>query len=685
MTFTELLNQYHIMPQFQPSVLRQTEEMPKAVSDMDLRGRCDLTDRLVVTIDGDDAKDFDDAVSVELMENGNYCLGVHIADVSHYISEDSPLDRCAFLRGTSIYLADMVIPMLPFELSNELCSLKPDEIRLTVSVFMEITPRGKVENYKIVKSFIKSAARLTYNNVTRILDGDEELCTKYLKLVSMLRNMKRLAAILKKRRIKDGALEFTTHESRIITDKSGKTTGVERYPITLSNSIIEEFMLACNVTVAKYFFANGLPCVYRVHEKPELERVERLARVLPLLGVDFSMASDITPMDFQRVLNFTESSDIADVVNYLVLRAMSKARYSEKSLGHFGLAFAEYCHFTSPIRRYPDLTVHRILKASLDGKLSAKQIEAFKRRAVSVAAMSSVTETNAAEAELAWVNVKKAEYMAEHLGERHKAVITHITSSGFFAELENTVEGFVPASTLEDDIYIADENGIFMTGLSRKRKFTVGDTVEIKVAAVDLEASKIDFELTGKKTVPAQRGGKMSKKYGSKKFSREQRQTLRRINKEKNEEKSRKSNARKRAELEKSIFEKAVVFELAEMLENGQQLGKRDKGFIEATLKDMAAFAALPLYRAHIYGTGKAELKGILVSASDAVKGTVKTLSESFGISTAASVQTLAAEYVCAALRHLDSCLKDDETAYTKREREYEALMHKLRKGKRVK
>ncbi len=682
MTFIELLSEYHIMPQFPPGAVRQAEKLPDEVGEADLKGRCNLTDTLTITIDGEDAKDFDDAVSLELMENGNYCLGVHIADVTHYVTENSPIDRAAFSRGTSVYLVDTVIPMLPFELSNELCSLKPGKIRLTVSVFMEITPRGKVEDYKICKSYIKSRNRMTYNKATKILEGDERLCGEYPHLVAMLHNMKRLAAILNKKRVRGGSIEFVTHESKITLDKTGKPIKVERYPITVSNNIIEEFMLICNVTVAKHLAAKGLPCVYRVHEQPDFERLERLQRVLPVLGVDFVWKPNMTPKDFQKILDSVTSLDTEDVVNYLVLRSMSKARYSENNLGHFGLAFSDYCHFTSPIRRYADVVVHRILKESLDGELSSKRRDFFKELAISGAVTASVTEVNAADAEYAWKNVKKAEYMADHIGEKHTASITHITANGFFAELSNTVEGFVPVRTLEDDLYVMNENGLSLEGMRTKRKFTIGDTVEIKVAAVDLERAKIDFEVSGTRPLLAQRRKSAAgRKTGKKELSRDEKRVLKKLKEESFEARQQKSDIRKKADIERSIFENAVTFEVLEILQDRFKFKKAEKSFVGVTVKDMAALVSLPVYRAHLYETSEISFKSALISASKNVKNTIGMLGESFGFSTE-NEEKLAAEFVCAALRHLDVCMKNDAISYSKREKEYEALMKKLHERK---
>ena len=680
MKFIDLLSAYHIMPQFPPGAMRQTEKMPKTVSKADLSGRKDLTDKLIFTIDGDDAKDFDDAVSLDILENGNYCLGVHIADVTHYVTENSALDRAAFSRGTSVYLIDTVIPMLPFELSNELCSLKPNEVRLTVSVFMEITPRGKVKSYEICNSFIKSAARMTYVNVTKILEGDKDLCVRYGQLVSTLQTMKKLAGVLNKKRVADGSIEFETHESKITLDSKGTPINVERYPITISNSIIEEFMLICNVTVAKHLVSKGLPCVYRVHQRPDMMRLERLAEVLPFLGVEFPFSTDMKPKDFQKVLNSVEGTDIKEVVSYLLLRAMAKAKYSENNAGHFGLGFDTYCHFTSPIRRYSDVAVHRILKESLKGEVSSKKKEHFKEVAVSSAVTATVTEINAAEAELEWKSVKKAEYMQDKIGEKYEAIITHVLSSGFFVELPNTVEGFVPARALEDDIYIMSENGIAMSGIKTKRTFTVGDKVKVKVAAVDAERKYIDFDVVRMtKLLPMRHKSNRKDSMGQK-----EKRILKEITDTQREEKSEKIAAQRKADEERMLFENAVIATVYDMMSAKHKFSRDEERFAGVTLQDMAARLASPVMSANLYDSSDFTLKSILISASVNVKNTVKMLGESFNFDTENSADD-AAEYACAALRHLDKSLKYEGFNYAKREKEYISIAQKLQKRREEK
>lgn len=499
MTLFDIFENYHITPQFPPAVEGQLKKLPEEVRKSDLKGRLDLTSLCTFTIDGEDAKDFDDAVSLTKNEKGNYVLGVHIADVSHYVTENSPVDRAAFHRGTSVYLIDTVVPMLPFELSNELCSLKPGVIRLTMSVFMEISPRGSIKSYSIHESYIKSAYRMTYAGVTKILHGDKELSKKYAPLTDVLKDMLKLSRILKRKREARGAIEFVTRESKVTLGKDGKAVNVERYPIEESNSIIEEFMLAANETVAKHMSEKGLPAVFRVHEEPSEEKIERLLTVLPFLGINSALEGGRKPKDFQKIVKESKGMEKESIINYIVLRSMSKAQYSELNKGHFGLAAKFYCHFTSPIRRYPDLITHRILKASIHKKINEKTIEKYMIAAMSAAVTSSATEINAADAEAEWKKIKKIEYMEDKEGEIYEGNISHVTANGFFVELDNTVEGFVAARSIEDDVYILLENKLALEGINTGASYSVGDRVKIKVDFADSEAGILDFLICQKK------------------------------------------------------------------------------------------------------------------------------------------------------------------------------------------
>ncbi len=683
MKLIDVLSEYHIMPQFPPNVVRMAQTLPTEVKPEDLNGRTDLGDLLAITIDGDDAKDFDDAVSLDIMENGNYNLGVHIADVSHYVTENSPIDRAAYMRGTSVYLVDTVVPMLPFELSNELCSLKPNQIRLTVSVFMEIDRRGNVQNYKICNSFIKSKRRMTYARVTKILEGDAHLCEEYAELVPMLKNMKRLSDILNKKRVQNGSIEFETHESKITTDKHGVAVDVCRYPITVSNNIIEEFMLAANVTVAQHLSGLELPCVYRVHESPDYERIERLAKVLQERGVDFRFKPNMQPIDFQNILTSVTSLDAEGIVNYLVLRSMSRAKYSEKNLGHFGLSFKSYCHFTSPIRRYPDLVVHRILKESLKGEISTDRLEYFKELAISAAVTASVTESNAADAELRWKDVKKAEYMTKHIGERYTATITHITASGFFAELENTVEGFVAARSIEDDLYMMTQNGLALEGMRKKARFAIGDKVKIKVVLADADEVRVDFEIVGKGALkPVQ--SKLKRKSGKKELSKSEKRVLKAFKEKQYEERQQKKEIRRKADSERYVFENALVYEIFDLIEAKHKFKKSEKGFVGETLKDMAAVISAAVYKKYLFDVQDVTLQNALVTAGMNVKNTIGVICDSFGIEVDERTIGLAIRYAQKALRHFDDCMQIADISVPKRENEYDEIMIKLKHKRRA-
>ncbi len=676
MTFAELLNEFHIMPQFPPSVQRLEGIAQKEVAPCDLQGRQDLTEKLIITIDGDDAKDFDDAISLETLENGNFYLGVHIADVSHYVKEDTAVDRAAFARGTSVYLIDTVIPMLPFFLSNELCSLKPNEVRLTLSVFMEVDGRGRVVDYSISKSYIKSKNRMTYGKVTKILEGDEALSEKYPHLVPVLKDMEQLARTLKKARIKGGSIEFETDEAKITLDKSGVPVAVEKYPIGISNNIIEEFMLLANVTVAKHLKEKGLPCVFRVHEKPDMERLQRLSTTLGLLGIDFKLSPNPKPADFQKILNSAEEKDLGAVVSQIALRTMSRARYSENPLGHFGLSFEDYCHFTSPIRRYPDLIVHRILKESLDCNIPQKRREKLEQMAIATAVTSSTQEANAQDAELRWKDIKKAEYMTYHIGERHKATITHVTSTGFYARLENTVEGFVAARTIEDDLYMMTVDGLVLEGMRKRRKFTIGDTVEIKVVAACTETGKVDFEITGNRVLaPLRRKGKSGKK-----LSRNEKEMLHRFKEEHRKNRQEVRDERFKADSEKTIFENALVCELLGLLTAGAKISKHERHYFATMLMDTAAVISRSVQKQTKDEDGKNRLKNIVGFAAKNIENCIEIACDSFGISPGDDAKSLATEYVHKAVWHLFDSLISDDLNYAKRENEYDEIFNNLKK-----
>ena len=586
MTLFDIFENYHITPQFPPAAKKQAEATPSEVRSADLKGRLDLTELLTFTIDGDDAKDFDDAVSLEKNESGNFVLGVHIADVSHYVTENSPVDRAAFSRGTSVYLIDTVVPMLPFELSNGLCSLNPQVIRLTMSVFMEISPRGAIKSYSIHESFIKSHYRLTYNNVTKLLKGDKELNKKYSDIVTVLKEMHKLSKILEKKRERRGAVEFITRESKITLDEKGIPTDVCVYPISESNKIIEEFMLLANETVAKHMMKNSYPAVYRIHEEPSEEKIQRLLTVLPFLGIENALKEGRSPKDFQKILEAAKGSEKENIISYIVLRSMSKAKYSEINKGHFGLAAKYYCHFTSPIRRYPDLITHRILKASIHKKLNGTTLQKYQLAAMSAAITSSATEINAADAEADWKKIKKIQFMEDKEGEIFEGNISHVTQNGFFVELDNTVEGFVAARSIDDDVYILLENKLSLQGISTKKEYQVGDRVKVKVDFADSDAGLLDFLLCEKKKTVKRRTN-----------TKAQAKALRMVKKESREMRFEREEKRYRLDVAADkAWEKAKNDILKPLLVNFS-LKKSEERFLRISFEDFWHISVSPIIR----------------------------------------------------------------------------------------
>lgn len=460
--------------------------------------RVDLRDVKMVTIDGEDAKDLDDAVSISKLENGNYYLGVHIADVSHYVKERSPLDEEALSRATSVYLIDRVIPMLPKKLSNGLCSLNPKVDRLALSCFMEIDKNGKVLNHKIEETVIRTNERMTYTDVTKILrDKDEDLIERYKDLYEDFLLMGELFEILNKKRLSRGAIDFDFEECKIILDDKGKPVDIKPYERAIANRIIEEFMLVCNETVAEHMYWANTPFVYRVHEDPDTEKLEHFNEFIYNLGYTMKKTQDVHPKNLQDIVNKVRGKKEETVVNTLLLRSMKQARYSPECIGHFGLAAKYYCHFTSPIRRYPDLIIHRIIKKHLRGKLDEKTTRRFIGAVDYASIQSSERERVAQEAEREVDDLKKAEYMSERIGEVYSGIISSVTNFGMFVELPNTVEGLVHISELEDDFYHYDDRHMALIGERTKNIYKLGDEVEIIVDRVDIDAHEIYFKLHG--------------------------------------------------------------------------------------------------------------------------------------------------------------------------------------------
>ncbi|MGI6734388.1 MAG: ribonuclease R [Anaerovoracaceae bacterium] len=493
-----LIRAFQVREVFPERVKSEATAVPQVLKPKDLEGRRDLREKNIITIDGADAKDLDDAVSVERLSNGNYLLGVHIADVSHYVKEDAPLDKEALKRGTSIYLIDWVIPMLPQELSNGICSLHPGVDRLTLSVSMEIDSRGEVVSYDIFESVIRSKERMVYTDVSDMLEnGDEELIKRYGHIYEQLKLMEELASILRKRRQDRGSLDFDIDEAHITLNEKGIPVSVEAAERRTANRIIEEFMLAANETIATHFFHLELPFVYRIHEKPAPEEIAEFKRFLQGLGLQLKGNPDnIHPKALNEVLNEVRDTGKEHVVNSVMLRSMKKAAYSVECMGHFGLGMKYYCHFTSPIRRYPDLIIHRIIKEYLNGNVYGSRIKKLKQKTLEAADQSSMMERKAEELEREVERLKKAEYMTYHVDEEYDGIISGVASFGFFVQIEGTIEGLVKVDSLDDDYYIYEAEAYRFIGRNNRKTYTLGDPVSIRVDSVDLTAREINFVLS---------------------------------------------------------------------------------------------------------------------------------------------------------------------------------------------
>lgn len=492
-----IMRKFNLQQGFPQEVEKEVNDIPDEVLEEEIGRRKDLRNLRMVTIDGADAKDLDDAVSIEKLPNGRYQLGVHIADVTHYVREDMDLDKEALERGTSVYLVDRVIPMLPKKLSNGVCSLNPKVNRLALSVFMVIDEQGKVHNHEVVESIIKTDERMIYEDVSDILEkDDQQLKDKYKDLVGDFKLMEELCHILRKRREERGAIDFDFPEAKVILDEKARPVEIKKYDRRIANRIIEEFMLVCNETVAENFYWLNVPFVYRVHEDPNPERIEEFNKFIHNFGYHLKASNgEIHPKLLQTLLKKIEGKKEEVVINTLMLRSLKKARYAGENLGHFGLAAEYYCHFTSPIRRYPDLAIHRIIKAFLQEGVESRWLQKVKGLVGYIGEQSSIRERNADEAERETVDLKKAEYMAERIGEVYEGVISGVVSFGMFVELDNTVEGLIRVSSLEDDYYIFDSENHTLTGELKRRVFRIGDVIKIKVARVDVLQREIDFTL----------------------------------------------------------------------------------------------------------------------------------------------------------------------------------------------
>jgi ribonuclease R len=493
----------HRLPEaFPPDVLAEAEQVPDTISEEELAGRRDLRHLNIVTIDGEDAKDLDDAVHVRRLPNGNYELGVHIADVGYYVKENSALDREAYMRGCSVYLVDRVIPMLPHRLSNGICSLNPQVNRLTLSCVMEINPSGRVVSHEIFPSVIKTKERMTYTNVRKILvDQDPELIERYRDLVEDFRLMEELALLLRNKRMQRGAIDFDFHEAKVIVDENGKPVDIVKRERSIAEQIIEEFMLAANEMVAEHFHWLKVPFLYRVHEDPDTEKLFRFIEFVANFGyVVKGRGNRVHPRALQSLLEEVEGKREETVISTMLLRSMKQARYDAESLGHFGLAAEFYTHFTSPIRRYPDLVIHRIIREIVTkGRLSDKRQEYLAGRMPDIARQSSERERVAEDAERETEALKKAEFMADKIGEEFEGIISSVTSFGMFVELDNTVEGLIRLSDISDDYYHFHERHMALIGERTSNVYRIGDEVRVRVARVNVDEHTIDFELVDTK------------------------------------------------------------------------------------------------------------------------------------------------------------------------------------------
>ena len=480
---------------FPQNVIDASSKISQEVQNFEKKNRVDLTNEIIFTIDGDDSKDLDDAISIKKLENGNFYLGVHIADVGHYVKRGSEIDIEAYKRGTSAYFPGYVIPMLPTSLSNGICSLNERVERLALSCEMEITPNAEVVNHKIFESVIKSVARLTYTRVYETLLGNEK-DDKYVKLASKFKLMEELCLILEKDKFNKGYLELDLPETYFEINEKGELVDIHKYEHNIAHRMIESFMIVCNETVAEHFYNLKVPFVYRVHETPPPEKVQNLTGFVEGLGLNpIVFPKNITPKDYQNVLTSAKGKPYEDVLHKVVLISLAKARYCEKCLGHFGLASTYYTHFTSPIRRYSDLTIHRIIKDYLNKKINknshTEQIDELKQFVVEASEQASVTEKRAETTERQVNALKMAEYMQKHIGEVYDGHVCGVTSFGVFVELDNTIEGLVRIENLPDDEYDYQEKTMQLKG--RKHSYSFGDAIKIRVVAVDLPKRQIDF------------------------------------------------------------------------------------------------------------------------------------------------------------------------------------------------
>ena len=492
-----IVKAYDLPSEFPEKVLNQAERVAKPVTGADMAGRKDVRDWQTVTIDGGDAKDLDDAITLT-KEGDNYILGVHIADVTNYVQENSALDREALKRGTSVYLADRVIPMLPHVLSNGMCSLNAGEDRLALSCIMTVDAKGNVVDHQIAETVVNVDERMSYTSVKKILEEhDEEECRRYQTLLPMFEMMKELSEILRNRRHKRGAIDFDFPESKMVLDEDGTPLEIKAYDRNVATKIIEDFMLLANETVAEEYFWQEIPFVYRVHEAPDEEKMKKLITFIQNFGYTMHVpkGQEIRPKEVQKLLDKIEGSQEEAMISRLTLRSMKQAKYSPDNDGHFGLATKYYTHFTSPIRRYPDLQIHRIIKDNLRGRMTESRRDHYAKILTEVTMQASSLERRADEAERETVKLKKVQYMKKFYGEEFEGVISGITKWGLYVELPNTVEGLVHVANMMDDHYDYDETHFQMVGTHTGKRYELGQKVKVRVTGCDTIARTIDFEL----------------------------------------------------------------------------------------------------------------------------------------------------------------------------------------------
>lgn len=497
-----LIKEYDLPYVFPKAVVNEAKSKGNKINEKDIKNRKDLRNDIVFTIDGQDAKDLDDAVSVKKLENGNYKLDVHIADVSYYVRENSLLDKEAQIRGTSIYMLGRVIPMLPRELSNGICSLNEGEDRYTLSCTMEINSKGNVVSSDVYKAVINVTKRMNYHDVQAILDdSNKEITKKYKDYISNFKLMEELAKILKNKRAEQGYLNLDIPESKIDLDINGRVTNISKYETSFANDIIEQFMLKANETIAEKFFWLDAPFIYRVHEEPDIDKVKELNKFLYNFGLKVKIVNEkVYPTEFAKILEEVKQKDEEKVVSNLILRTLKVARYESENQGHFGIASKYYCHFTSPIRRYPDLFIHRIISNYLENKynVSDEFKNEYKAKAEQRATSSSDREKIATKVERESEDIKKAEYMENKVGEEYEGIVSSITQFGMFVELDNTVEGLIRFEHLGNEYFIYDENRKILIGEKSKKTYKIGDKVKIRVISASKLLRQIDFEIIEK-------------------------------------------------------------------------------------------------------------------------------------------------------------------------------------------